>query len=270
MRDRTDGATLERTRAFWDRNPCDGQADLARRRQFRYDKEPWLPEVLSAAARNASILEVGCGQGTDALYCCSLMRQGSYRGIDYSPNSVSQARRNGETLSASLAVVPTFEVGNAEALPFEDDHFACVMSLGVLHHTPNTAQAIGEVHRVLRPGGLAYVSLYRLLSPKLLGAYLLRGASRLLDTAVGKPGRALELTRALNPESWLGTMLVEGIGVPVLKSYRRGEIERLFAKFSSLDIRPVGNGFRLFGLSAALDGVSRSVFGAQWLVVARK
>ena len=35
-----------------------------------------------------------------------------------------------------------------------------VYSNGVLHHTPDTAGAISEVHRVLRPGGMAKVMLY--------------------------------------------------------------------------------------------------------------
>ena len=42
---------------------------------------------------------------------------------------------------------------NAEVLPFSDDAFDMVYSWGVLHHSPNTAGALAEVRRVLRPGG---------------------------------------------------------------------------------------------------------------------
>ena len=33
-------------------------------------------------------------------------------------------------------------------------------SFGVLHHTPDINRSVSEVHRVLRPGGIAYVMLY--------------------------------------------------------------------------------------------------------------
>jgi len=45
-------------------------------------------------------------------------------------------------------------------LPFRDESFEVVYSNGVLHHTPDTEEAIREVHRVLRPGGVAKVMLY--------------------------------------------------------------------------------------------------------------
>src|SRR5205085_12269324 len=43
---------------------------------------------------------------------------------------------------------------------FPDATFDVVYSNGVLHHTPDTQRAIDEVHRVLRPGGVAKVMLY--------------------------------------------------------------------------------------------------------------
>jgi SAM-dependent methyltransferase len=62
-----------------------------------------------------------------------------------------------------------------------------VYSNGVLHHTPDTAGAIREVHRVLRPGGTAKVMLYHrhslnywveiILRRGLLGGEFLRGRS---------------------------------------------------------------------------------------------
>jgi len=48
---------------------------------------------------------------------------------------------------------------DAETLPFDDDTFDIVYSNGVLHHTLDTERAIGEVHRVLKPGGQAVIML---------------------------------------------------------------------------------------------------------------
>lgn len=50
--------------------------------------------------------------------------------------------------------------GSAVELPFCDDSFDFAISLGVLHHLPDTAGAIGEIHRVLRPGAPFLVYLY--------------------------------------------------------------------------------------------------------------
>jgi SAM-dependent methyltransferase len=80
-----------------------------------------------------------------------------------------------------------FVLGDGERLPFAPESFDVVYSNGVLHHTPDTAEAVREVHRVLRPGGLARVMLYHrnslyywteiILHRGLLRGHFLRGHS---------------------------------------------------------------------------------------------
>jgi SAM-dependent methyltransferase len=262
--------SLRATRDFWDRNPCDGHPDLERRMRFRYRKEPWLPAVLNEVSQHESVLEVGCGQGTDALSCCLQMKKGSsYTALDVSEASIERARESSSRVAAQLNVRPRFLVGNAEALAFPEGAFQCAFSLGVLHHSPDTQRGIQELFRVLRPRGTAYVSLYRLASPKLLAAHFLRGISGALDWLTRSDRLLYGLLSRAGSDHIFGTMLLECVGTPLLRSYTRGQVRRLFSGFDSVQIRPVGIGVPTFGLRPILDSEA-GVLGAQWLIVATK
>jgi len=49
---------------------------------------------------------------------------------------------------------------DARYLPFAEDSYDLVYSSGVLHHSPNIEKSISEIHRILKPGGHAYIMLY--------------------------------------------------------------------------------------------------------------
>jgi SAM-dependent methyltransferase len=53
---------------------------------------------------------------------------------------------------------------DAENLDFPENSFDLVYSWGVLHHSPDTAKAVAEVHRVLKPGGEAKIMIYHTYS----------------------------------------------------------------------------------------------------------
>ena len=263
------GTLLQLTRSFWNVNPCDGQADVFRRMEFRYAKEPWLPPVLDRIARHSSVLEVGCGQGTDAVYCCRRMsKEASYLALDYSDRSVASARKSAAQFREHLNVVPEFAEGNAESLDLPDESFACVVSIGVLHHTPDPRRAVDELYRVLKKGGTAYVALYRLMSPKVLAAHAVRLVARCVDRVAGRERYLYGLCRRLGSNHFLGTMLLECLGVPILYSYTRNQARKMFGRFGSVDIRPVGMGMPL-GMGRWIDR-GTNLLGALWLIEAVK
>lgn len=146
----------------WTADPCGqvegepGTPDYARRLvAARNGYAPWIADVLDyVGAAGLDVLDVGCGQGIDLI---GYAQAGAIvTGIDLTPRHVELARRHLEAFGLAGEVV----LGDAEQLPFADASFDRVSSNGVLHHTPDMAAALREIHRVLRPGGEARIILY--------------------------------------------------------------------------------------------------------------
>ncbi len=234
--------TAQATRQFWNNWPCDGQSSYKLRAKLRYSKEPFIMHNLkSLATRHSKIIEIGCGQGTDAITACQYLKPGStYMGIDASLQSVNFARQAVEDIASKLHVSPKFEEGDALALPFKDNSVECIYSMGVLHHIDDTQEALNEVHRVLKPGGISYIFLYRLASPKILIAYILRGLQKLCDVILRQDRILLKVFETYSFEKLFGTMLLEAFGVPIMHSYTNKGIQRLFSRFEEFNVIPCG------------------------------
>ena len=101
-------------------------------------------------------LDVGCGGGR---YTIAMARMGAELvvGMDVGAAGVADARGRAAELGEARVA---FQQGSALQLPFPDHAFDFVCCSGVLHHTPGVERGLAEVHRVLRPGGRAYLLLY--------------------------------------------------------------------------------------------------------------
>jgi ubiquinone/menaquinone biosynthesis C-methylase UbiE len=221
----------QRAREQWTHDPAGavyGRAHEFGTREFfdeverhRYEEyAPWMPEVMGFDQFTGKrLLEVGCGMGTDLL---QFARNGAQvTGVDLTPRSVETSRHHLKLYGQN----GDFALSDAENLPFDDASFDVVYSNGVLHHTPDTAGAVREIHRVLRSGGLARVMLYYrhswnywfeiMLHRGLLRGHLLRGQS---------------------PENIMSRFVEvnEGEGRPLVKVYSRGQARELFSKFSEV------------------------------------
>ena len=98
-----------------------------------------------------TVLDIGSGSGTDALIASGLVGPGGrVIGLD-----LTEAMRNKLRATAAGAGAANLEVlaGNAEAIPLPDASVDVVSSNGVLNLVPDKSAAIGEIARVLRPGG---------------------------------------------------------------------------------------------------------------------
>jgi ubiquinone/menaquinone biosynthesis C-methylase UbiE len=102
---------------------------------------------------DARWLDVGCGTGILSQLALTTSAPAALVGIDRTPGQVAHAARH---VSDGRA---RFEVADAQALPFVRESFDIVTSGLVLNFVPEPHQAVTEMRRVVRPGGVvtAYV-----------------------------------------------------------------------------------------------------------------
>ncbi|NTW88089.1 MAG: class I SAM-dependent methyltransferase [Desulfobulbaceae bacterium] len=210
------GGDKKQVKEFWTRNVC--QADLPKaekgskeffdevegiRYRYHYHLMPLFDRIAAEYNADCQLLEIGCGMGSDLL---QLARRGlKVTGVDLTDAGIELARKRFSIYGKE----GDLRVADAENLPFEDMSFDVVYSFGVLHHTPDTPKSIREVHRVLRPGGKAFIMLYYRPSLNYLAHYL---------TGVPFDGS-------------------KGDKCPVERAYTKREIREMFAPFKNVDIK---------------------------------
>jgi SAM-dependent methyltransferase len=104
--------------------------------------------------RGMPVLEVGCGMGCMAMNWAQ--RGARMTAVDLNPVAVAQTRRRLELFGLTGDIREV----DGESLPFQDASFQFAYSWGVLHHTPGIVRAVGELYRVLAPGGRIGLMLY--------------------------------------------------------------------------------------------------------------
>lgn len=98
-------------------------------------------------------LDVCCGTGDWTMAMGEAVgSEGQVVGVDFSYNMLAEAVKKKLTRKTSANV--EFQHGNAMALPFEDDTFDYVTIGFGLRNVPDYFQALVEMHRVLKPGGI--------------------------------------------------------------------------------------------------------------------
>jgi len=171
--------------------------------EYRFDKLRYLPRLVDFNAyRGRTLLEVGCGIGTDLV---RFAKGGAIvTGIDLSRTAIDLARTN----FALHDVAPReLMVGNAESLPYADRSFDVVYGHGVIQYTADPARLVRESHRVLKAGGQAIFMVYNRVS-------------------------------WLNAMSVLTNVPLEHGDAPILRKFSIGESRRLLAPFADVRIVP--------------------------------
>jgi len=186
----------------------------------RYDRlMDWADRILFAGGREwlgvqaaGEVLDVGVGTGRSLPFYSPSLR---LTGLDISPEMIDRARRRAAILGRAVDL----RVGDAQALPFEDDSFDTVMFSLALCSIPDDRRAIAEARRVLRPGGRVAL-LEHVRSPN----GLVRGVQQLLNPlAVRFQGDHLLREPA-------GLLRAEGFVLEDLHRSRWGFVERAVAR----------------------------------------
>jgi ubiquinone/menaquinone biosynthesis C-methylase UbiE len=210
-------------RAFWETHPVAAAAvpfPLGTPEYFRYYDQ--LREANESTKfsyelheynqhKGRRVLDVGCGNG----YVLSRFATEGAQvyGVDLTEAGIGLCRRRFEL----GGLRGQFIVGSAENLPYPTDFFDVVCSMGVLHHTPDTQKAVGEVFRVLKPGGRLIVMFYHRNSAKFRLNLFLR---RLLQFR--------SLQQLVNE--------VDGFGNPKGDVYSEKELRDLLKSFVNLSV----------------------------------
>ncbi len=133
---------IEASQIFWSHDSVDDHIGLCA-------YETTLPIFLGQLPKDGVILDAGCGLARWVFY----LREKGYGvlGTDYAHAALARALR---TRPAPLFCSDTLQ------MPIADGALAGIISLGVIEHAPEgPAKALRELHRVLRPDGIALVAV---------------------------------------------------------------------------------------------------------------
>jgi SAM-dependent methyltransferase len=143
----TPGTDRARLRcAYADSGKFDARRSLYAYVHPRVDVVGWALDHVQFRS-GGSVVDVGCGPG----YYLSRLgdRDLSLVGIDLSEGMLANARAR---------VGDSFLLGDAQRLPVRTESFDVALAMHMLYHVPDSALAVSELRRVLRPGGTLLVS----------------------------------------------------------------------------------------------------------------
>lgn len=123
---------------------------------------PWAERIIDAAdLRDGDrVLDVACGTGIVARRAAERVgERGTVVGLDLNEGMLAVA----EQAAAEVRPPIVWRRGDAADLPFPDGSFDVVFCQQALQYFPDPVEALGEIRRVLAPGGRAILSVWRSL-----------------------------------------------------------------------------------------------------------
>jgi ubiquinone/menaquinone biosynthesis C-methylase UbiE len=106
------------------------------------------------------VADIGCGAGTQCRMWAALGHR--VHGVDVNEPLIELGRQRAREQGIDIA----FEVGTATALPWRDASMDVCLLPELLEHVADWESCVKEAARVLRPGGLLYLSTTNVLCPR--------------------------------------------------------------------------------------------------------
>ncbi len=119
-------------------------------------------EALAERWKKGRLLNVGCGHGADFL---PFKDDFELYGIDFSSEMIKLARRYSQKFEFPVNLL----VADVRHLPFADNTFDWAISAATYHHIQGREgqmKAFGELRRVLKPGGEAFLTVWNHFQPR--------------------------------------------------------------------------------------------------------
>jgi ubiquinone/menaquinone biosynthesis C-methylase UbiE len=120
-------------------------------------------ELLEELRDARRVLDVGCGPGQFTILLAEALPLAEVSGIDLAPTMIEIAR--GHAARSLAAGRLHFEIADVARLPMVDASFDAVLSSGSIKHWPDPVAGLREIHRVLVPGGRAFIGEMNRLAP---------------------------------------------------------------------------------------------------------
>lgn len=160
------------------------------------------------------VLDIGTGPGEPALLIARTIPDVEVTGVDVQPDMIEKAKARKPQSLANIG----FSVASAEDLSaFPDSSFDAVTMSFVLMFVENKRKSIEEILRVLKPGGKAYISVWKHLVFFEWGEQCLTHAAAAVSKTFSWVNDT-DLTPTINPHSMKGLTAVEDVIATVTQS----------------------------------------------------
>lgn len=110
----------------------------------------WFRQLAGGGLQDQEVLEVGCGRGVGVEVILDRLGARHVAAFDLDPEQVRRAQHRLRTRPGDRV---RLGVGDAADIAQADASFDAVVDFAILHHVPRWRVAVGEIARVLRPGG---------------------------------------------------------------------------------------------------------------------